>query len=311
MRRNLALSLTLLLLASTSAFAGTEARVSGKIVDGATKQPIPNAELNIEAVEGKTVKVGSKGKKDGTYALFVLDGTIRYKMTYSAPGYDPYVETMKLTLGPSNTKNVELYKTGTVVREGAPGATAAAPKVDTTVVAYNEGAVLANAGDIPGAIAKFEEAVAGKPDLLAGWMALAKMYNRQKEYAKAVTAANKVLEIDDSDMSMISALRDAYVGLGDKANAAKYEAKLPKNANGLYNDAAKLINKGDDAGAEALLLQSIAADAAYAQSYYELGMIYVRNGKTAEAKSNLEKYLELDPKGRDASTAKEMLGYLK
>ena len=81
MRRNLALSLTLLLLASTSAFAGTEARVSGKIIDGATKEPIPNAELNIEAVEGKTVKLGSKGKKDGTYALFVLDGTIRYKMT--------------------------------------------------------------------------------------------------------------------------------------------------------------------------------------------------------------------------------------
>ena len=53
------------------------------------------------------------------------------------------------------------------------------------------------------------------------------------------------------------------------------------------------------------------ADAAFSQSYYELGMIYVRSGKTAEAKANLEKYLELDPSGRDAATAKEMMNYLK
>lgn len=310
MRRNLALSLTLLLLSATQAFAGAEARLAGKILDGATKQPIANAELNVEAVEGKTVKVGSKGKKDGSYAIFLLDGTIRYKLTYSAPGYDPYVETMKLTLGPSNTKNVELFKTGTAV--GAAPAGAAAPaKVDTTVVAYNEGAALANAGDVAGAIAKFQEAVASKPDLLAGWMALAKMQLRQKNYDKAIEAAGKVLEVDDSDISMISVMHEAYAAKGDKANTAKYSARLPKNASALYNDAAKMINTGNDAGAETLLKQAIEVDASFGQAYYELGMVYVRSGKTADAKSNLLKYLELDPNGRDAATAKEMLQYLK
>jgi Flp pilus assembly protein TadD len=110
---------------------------------------------------------------------------------------------------------------------------------------------------------------------------------------------------------MLSVLHDSYVATGDKAKAAAVSAKLPKNASLLYNDAAKLINKGDDAGAEALLRQAIEVDGAFAQSYYELGMIYVRTGKSADAKSNLQKYLELDPNGRDAATAKEMLGYLK
>lgn len=312
MRRTLALSLTLLLLTATQAFAGAEARLSGKIIDGVTKEPIPNAELKVEAVEGKTVKMNSKGKKDGQYAVFLLDGTLRYKFTFSAPGYDPYSETMKLSLGPTNLKTIELYKTGTSVAASGPAGTVAAPemKVDTTVAAYNEGAVLANAGDVAGAIVKFEQAVASKPDLLAGWMALAKMQLRQKNYPKAIEAANKVLEIDDSDMAMISVLNDAYTGTGDKAKAATYAAKLPKNVNAIYNDAAKLINKGDDAGAEKLLVLAIEVDAAFAQSYYELGMIYVRTGKSADAKTNLKKYLELDPSGRDSATAKEMLSYL-
>ncbi|MEO8380418.1 MAG: tetratricopeptide repeat protein [Acidobacteriota bacterium] len=310
MRRTLALSLTLLLLTATQAFAGAEARMTGKIVDAATKEPIPDAEIKLEAVEGKTVKQTLKGKKDGGYAVFLLDGTIRYKFTFSAPGYTPYEETMKLFLGPSNTKNIELYKVG-AAPANAPAANEAPVKADTTVAAYNEGATLANAGDLAGAIKKFEEAVAAKPDLLAGWMALAKSTLRTKNYARAIEAANKVLEIDDSDMSMITVLAQAYAATGDKANAAKWQAKLPKSANAVFNDAAKLINASDDAGAEALLKQAIELDAAFAQSYYELGMIYVRGGKSAEAKAALDKYLELDPNGRDAATAKEMLSYLK
>ena len=184
-------------------------------------------------------------------------------------------------------------------------------KADTTVEAYNEGASLANAGDIAGAIKKFEEAVAAKPDMLAAWGALAKMQLRQKNYAKAVEAAGKVLDIDDSDTEMLSVQHQAYLALGDKANAERVSAKLPKNANGLFNDAAKLINSGDDAGAEKLLQQAIAADDKFAQAHYELGMIYVRSGKSAEAKTALTKYLELDPNGKDAATAKEMMNYLK
>ena len=34
-------------------------------------------------------------------------------------------------------------------------------------------------------------------------------------------------------------------------------------------------------------------------------------GKNADARTNLQKYLELDPNGKDASTAKEMLNYVK
>ena len=40
-------------------------------------------------------------------------------------------------------------------------------------------------------------------------------------------------------------------------------------------------------------------------------MVYLRAGKMADAKTSLETYLKLDPKGKDADTAKETLKYLK
>lgn len=307
MRRHLALSLVLLVAVAGNTFAQTAARMAGKVVDAATKQPIPDAQLEIEAAEGKNVKQTVKSKKDGSFAVFVLDGTLRYKFTVSAPGYDAYVETMKLTLGDSMKKDFELNKAGS--RPAASGAPAA--KADTTVEAYNEGAALANAGDIAGAIKKFEEAVAAKPDMLAAWGALAKMQVRQKNWQKALDASAKVLEMDDSDLDMLSVQHQAYLGLGDKANAEKISAKLPKSANALFNDAARSINAGNDAAAEKLLQQAITLDEKFAQAHYELGMIYVRAGKSAEAKASLNKYLELDPNGKDAATAKEMMNYLK
>ena len=307
MRRHLALSLILLIAAAGSAFAGSEARMQGKVVDGATKLPISTAQIKLEAVEGKTVRQNAKVKPDGTYAVFVLDGTIRYKFTVSAPGYDPFEETLKMKLGENEKHDFTLLKVGS---KGTASA-AAVEKADATVEAYNQGAALANEGDLAGAVKKFEEAVAAKPDMLAAWGALAKTQLRAKNYAKAAEAAAKVLDIDDSDMDMLSVQFQAYTALGDKANAAKASAKLPKNANGLFNDAAKLINAGDDAGAEKLLQQAIAADDKFAQAHYELGMIYVRSGKSAEAKAALTKYLELDPNGKDAATAKEMMNYLK
>jgi tetratricopeptide (TPR) repeat protein len=305
MRRTLALSLILLLAAAGSAFAGPRraCRESHRRGDQAL---IANAEIKIEAVEGKTVRQNTKVKPDGTYAIFVLDGTIRYKYTVSAPGYDPYEETIKMKLGESEKKDFTLLKVGS---QGTASA-AAVEKADATVEAYNEGAALANAGDIAGAIKKFEEAVVAKPDMLAAWGALARCTSARRTTPR-LEASAKVLDIDDSDIDMLTVQHQAYTGLGDKANAEKVGAKLPKNASQLFNDAAKAINGGDDASAEKLLQQAIALDEKFAQAHYELGMIYVRSGKSAEAKAALTKYLELDPNGKDAAIAKEMMSYLK
>ena len=305
MRRSIMLAVAVVALAA-NAFAIGEARITGKVLDAVTKKPVANAVITVVATEGKTFKQDYKVKADGTYAIFLLDGTLHYKFTYAAPGYRAYEDVMKLKLGEPNVRDVELASGTTTATVPA-----AEIKVDPAILAYNEGAELANQGKDAEAIAKFETAVATKPDLTAGWQALAKIALRTKNYPRAIEAANKALVADPDEVDMYGVLYESYKATGDNAKAAEAKKKLPANATALFNDAAKAINSGKDADAEPLLRQAIAADDKFAPAYYELGMLYVRSGKNADAKTNLQKYIDLDPTGKDAPTAKEMLKYVK
>ena len=305
MRRSLALCVIALVAIASNAFAGAEARLTGKIVDAVTKQPLENVVITASAIEGKNVKVESKSKKDGSYAVFLLDGTLKYKFTYALPGYQGVENVMKLKIGnETNIYDVELM-TMEAAKKSAP------VKIDPAITTFNEGADLANQGKVDEAIAKFEAAAAAKPDMTAAYGALARLYLRKKDYPKAIANAQKVLAVDAEDTDMNIVLAEAYTATGDKAKAAEYKKKAPANPNDLYNQAADLINSGKDGEAEALLKQAIAADEKFAAAYYELGMVYVRAGKNADAKTNLEKYLSLEPNGKESATAKEMLKYVK
>ena len=306
MRRIFALSVLALMVVAGNAFALGEARVQGKITDAATHKPIPDVVITVDATSGHTVHNEYKSDKDGVYRFLILDGTIPYKLTYKAAGYATVEATAKFALGDINTKDVTMAP-----GSSAPAGKPSAAKTNPGVLAYNEGAALANEGKVAEAIAKIEEAVAAKPDLTAGYEALAKLYIREKNYDKAIDRANKTLEIDSDNQEMYGILADAYTAKGDKTKAAEYRKKLPADAATMFNDAAHLINAGKDAEAEPLLKGAIAANDKFAAAYYELGMLYVRSQKNADAKVNLQKYLDLEPNGKDAATAKEMLNYVK
>jgi tetratricopeptide (TPR) repeat protein len=310
MRRTFVLFLLAIMAVAGNAFALGEARMQGKITDAATHKPVPNAQVIIDAVSGHNVHNEFKADKDGVYRFLILDGTIPYKFTIKAEGYAPFEFTYKATLGEVNTKDVQLVA-GSAAAAAGTAAIPAGAKPNPAVVAYNEGAVLANDGKLPEAIAKVEEAVAAKPDLTAGYEALARLYYRTKNYDKAIDRANKALEIDTDNQDMFSVLADSYTAKGDKVKAAEYRKKLPADASSMFNEAARLINSGKDGEAEPMLKGAIAANDKFAQAYYELGMLYVRTQKNADAKANLQKYLELEPNGKDAATAKEMLNYVK
>lgn len=307
MRKSLALSLLLVAGLATNSYAAEAARLTGVVTDAATKKPIEGVVITAKAMEGRTFKQEFKAKKDGTYAIFLITGTIPYEFTYSAPGYQPFVEVQKLKIGEPNTRDIML----TPAQAAQVSIAASEIKLDPATAAYNAGAQLANERKDAEAIAKFEEAVAAKPDLIAGWQALAKVSVRMKNYPRAIAAANKALEFDSEDTDMNAVLYEAYIGSGDKAKAAEIKAKLPANPSSLFNDAARAINSGKDNDAEPLLKQAIALDEKFAAAHYELGMLYVRTGKNADARAHLQKYLDLEPTGKDAPTAKEMLNYVK
>lgn len=307
MRKTVAMSLIVIAAVAVNGFAMGEGRLTGKVIDAVTKNPITNVTILVVSTGGRNFKQEFKGEKDGTYRILLIDATLRYEMTWSAPGYQSYSEPMKLKLGDVTVKDVVL----TPASAAAAAAPAAEAKPDPAVAAYNEGAALFNASKFPEAVAKFQEAVTAKPDMIAGWQALARSAIQTKDYPKAIEAANKALEGDPDEIDMYRVLYAAYTATGDKVKAAEAKKKLPANAGALFNDAAKLINSGKDADAEPLLKQAIAVDDKFAAAYYELGVLDVRLGKKEDAKTNLQKYIDLEPNGKDAATAKEMLKYVK
>jgi tetratricopeptide (TPR) repeat protein len=304
MRKTVAMSLLVIAAVAVNAFALGEGRLTGKVTDAVTKKPVPNAAILVVSTGGRNFKQEFKAEKDGTFRVLLLDATLRYEFTWSAPGYQSYSEPMKLKLGEVTTKDVVL----TPANAAAPAAGAAAEaKPDPATVAYNEGAALFNASKFPEAVAKFQEAVTGKPDLIAGWQALARAAIQTKEYPKAIEAANKALAGDPDEIDMYSVLYEAYKATGDKEKAAEAKKKLPANANQIFNDAVPLLNAGKYKDAQPILERAVAADPNFAPAQYQLGFVFFQLGNMTAAKPHFEAYLKLDPNGADAAVAKEIL----
>ncbi|HEY0591575.1 MAG TPA: tetratricopeptide repeat protein [Thermoanaerobaculia bacterium] len=305
MRKSLVLAVILSTLA-VSAWAIGEARLTGRVVD-ADGKPIADVQITVSsATAAKNITESYKSDKNGKFTIFLLDGTIPYKFSFKKEGFAPFEDTAKLKLLPErNEMNV------TLLPPAAAAAASGQVVVDPAVEAYNEGAELANQGKMAEAIVKMEAAVAAKPDLTVGHMSLAKLYSRTDAWEKAITAANAALAISPDEPDMFAILAQAYEKTGNKEKAKEFKSKAPANPPELYNDAAKLINAGNDKEAEPLLRRAVDADPSFAQAQYELGMVYVRLGNVAGAKEHLQKYLELEPNGKDAPVAKEMLKYVQ
>jgi tetratricopeptide (TPR) repeat protein len=304
MRKSILLGLIFMLALPITAFAVGQARMTGKVVDP-TGAPIKDATVTVVAVERITFKETFKAKADGTFALAVVDGTIKYEFTVSAPGMGDYKEVIKMKLVPE--KNDRTFTLGAPQTSTTLVTTAV---VDPATNAYNEGAKLANESNLDGAIAKMEEATKLKPELSAAYMALGKLYLRKGDYAKSIESAEKALALVGDDDDMFALLAEAYAKAGNKEKAAEFKAKAPQNAPDLFNQAVTHLNAGKDAEALPLLVKATELDASFSDAWFQLGMAYVRLSKNPEAKAALQKYLDLAPTGTDAPMAKEVIKYL-
>ena len=129
MRRSLALTLLLALGTAANMFAIGEARINGKVTDAVTKAPLPDAKVSMTSSKGagRSFKAEYKVDKDGNYAIFVLDGTLKYDIVYSAPGHTSEVfNEVKLALGDTTKKDVALQP----ANAAATGEKAKAPTAD-------------------------------------------------------------------------------------------------------------------------------------------------------------------------------------
>lgn len=151
---------------------------------------------------------------------------------------------------------------------------------DNGKVLERAAAVAASAGRIDEAIALNEKVVAAKPDNTEVLVALADLYNRNKQPKKAEEVLNRVVALD------------------------------PGNAHRTFYNLGVVIENRDDATegdhrkAIEAFRKAIDLKPDYAIAHRDLGFVLLRTGDLMGARKELQKYVDLDPRARDAADIK-------
>jgi len=298
-----------LLLGAAAAFGAAQARIQGTVTD-AQGVKLPDVKITITTKAITKFKLELKSDKDGHWGTILNDATMRYIYRFEKPGYIAWEEEKKIGIGTNETWDIVLMTQDQAIKAGK-----VEVKVDPFVEAFNGAVELFRAEDIPGAMAKAEEAIKLGPEKSNAYDLAAKVAHRLKNWDKAIEYGEKSLTLEADNSSLIPVLLDAYRAKGDKAKTAEYEKKFaaanPDNPDILYNEAVELYNKNDFKGAEPILRKVVELKPDHAKAHYLLGMACVNTNKIPDMKKHLTEYLKLEPKGADAGTAKEMLDAFK
>jgi Tfp pilus assembly protein PilF len=180
---------------------------------------------------------------------------------------------------------------------------------------HNEAVALVKAGDNAGAFAKFQEALNIDPTLQASLLGLATAGFKIGRNAEAATAAEDVLKADPRNERALRLRYNACLSLGDKerlidslVGLAAVEPAVARN--GLLKLAFEAYDANDRVRAKERFLKALDVDQNQPLAHYYLGLIYVNEGATGEARSHLERFLTLAPNSPEAETARELLKQL-
>jgi Flp pilus assembly protein TadD len=154
---------------------------------------------------------------------------------------------------------------------------------DNLKVMERRASMSASQGKIDEAIALNEKVLAKKPDNTEVLVALADLYNRKKDPKKAEEMLNRVVALD------------------------------PKNAyRTFYNLGVVILNREDTSDADnrkaaEAFRKSMELKPDYALAHRDLGFTLLRMGNLPEARKELQRYVDLDPRARDAAEIKDTI----
>jgi tetratricopeptide (TPR) repeat protein len=328
------LIVTLMLPAAClSIHADSTGRISGKIVNKEGK-PIASAKANLKRTDRNWTK-DLLLDKNGNYLQVGLEPK-DYILTVTAEGYAEHRESVKVPLGDVIVKNITLLTPAEARAQAiASGAAQAVPEDPSQALdvagreAFNAAIPLYNEG-------KYEEAL---PLVQKSYKALSEAKDKMKdEQAKAELAPElvkiervlglclaqagekkeegepyllKALERNPKDERVILGLIEISKAKADKVAEQKYAAMLETlqgpNPDVIYNKGVEAFNAGKTKEAKAQLTKALEVDPKYAEAHYLLAMVEFGDNNLKGTKTHLEKYLELAPNGKNAATAKEML----
>ena len=284
-------------------------RVQGIVTDQAGK-PVAGAAVTVRRAGKNDGPEGTKTDDKGRWAVGGL-ATGNWEITIEASGYNTAAGATKVIeggFGQAETLRIELRPAV------AQAPSADAVKASATATAITQGNTFLTQGKFPEARAEYQKALAEieenekKAPVMFG---IAQTYAAEGKKAEAVKTLEESLVFKPGDEKTLRLLVDILVAEGREADAQKYLAQLPQGTtvapDTLLNIGIKKYNEGDMPGAQAQFDRVVKENPTLPDAYYFRGLTLLAQGKTAEAKADFLKLLEIAPTHDKAAEVKDFL----
>lgn len=189
------------------------------------------------------------------------------------------------------------------------------PTAGTAARIFNQGVAAIKGNDLPAGRAKFQAAVEMHPDLYQAHLNLAHIARAYDDWETTLAEVDKFLEREPEHARALALRYQALKSLEspetDAALAKLREAAPGEAAQIFHEQGVTLFNAGETEAALDAFLAAIDIQPEHARAHYRAGLCYASLKNNAQARSFLEKFIELaaatDP---EVPIAREMLTYL-
>lgn len=294
--------------------------LAGKVVDN-TGKPVVGALVVFENptqsqhLETKTDKKGEwvqpgmiLGGGPGAWSGVVkMEGFEDGKINIVQIRMNSVTDTPTVTLKPA------VVRTGGIALKGVdPAKKAASDKLTLEVAKALE------ASDYDTAISKLNELSTLVDKCSICFTAIGDAYMKKGSNLDAETAYLKSIEFDDKEAAPYEQLANIYnqqrkfdeaAKMSDKAMSIKAAKTggVSLDAEGEYNAAVISFNASKIPEARTHLEKALQMKPEHAEAHYLFGMVLINQGKIPEAKKELQKYIELAPTGTNVEMAKAIV----
>ena len=277
-------------------------RLEGKVFDekGA---PIAGASVKLARASdggGTTLKTDKKGR----WAIAgIASGT--WNADIEASGYVPKKISMDL---PSEAARLAPLEVRLEKAETGPP-----PEI---AVALEQAETDFQAGRYAEARAGFEKLLALRPDAATTiHQRIGFTYIQEKQYDKGLEPLQKVLDADPSNAVVRGIMAQAALEAGMLDRGMELlkgiDESAIKSPDIFFNIGVNFVNANRPDEAITYFTKAVTLDPAYADGYFRRGLAYLGAGKSAEAKADLNKFLELQPTGAQADLARKAVEQIK
>jgi Flp pilus assembly protein TadD len=303
MKRNLVILglFAAVVLSGAQAYAQSTGTARGKVLDE-KGEPVVEAKIVLEFQGEMKRKFETKTNKKGEYTQVGL-ATGVYRITANKDGYAPFFVESRVTIGDvTYVPDIKIAPAKMV--EQAKAAKAA----DEITPAFNAAAELARQGKNDEAEAAYKALLVKAPMIPEIHLNLGFLYRQKKDWAAAEEAYKKALELRPNYSEANAGLLAVYQASGQADKTAALAASAGNDPKVQFDMGVTALNSGKYDEALAAFQKSAAADPSNAETFYYLGTVNLSLNKIADARTNLEKYVSMNPKNAtNLTTAQGLL----